>query len=358
MMVKLSGALFRRAAARRRPDGGPLRRLRIGLSVLGAVFVVAVAGYRLAGWGWLDSVYMVVTTLSTVGFREMGTMTAPLKLFTILVIVFGVSTALYVGGGFVQMVLEGEVNRALGVRRVSREIERLAGHIILCGFGRMGEIIAGELARQKRPFVILDKDPDRVAEAMEAGCLALAADATEEDGLCDANVAGADALVITLPSDADNVFITLTARNLNPRLQIVARAELRSTEKKLIQAGADRVVLPAATGALRMAAMVTRPSILELVELASGKFPEMAIEELILPPASRLVGATIGESHLRSRYGLLIVAIRHADGQLEFNPGAATAFQPGDQVIALGKIDDIERFRAEGGERGTSLNGT
>jgi voltage-gated potassium channel len=346
-MAKQLGSIFRLIPGRRKSTGGPLTRLRIGLLVLGTIFLVAVAGYRVAGWSWLDSVYMVVITLSTVGYREPGQMSGPIQVFTILVIVFGVSTAVYVGGGFVQMVLEGELNRALGVRRVSREIERLAGHVIICGFGRMGETVAEELARQKKPFVVLDNDPDRIAQAMATGHLALAADATEEDSLQDVNVARATALVITFPSDAANVFITLTARNLNPKMQIIARAELRSTEKKLIRAGADRVVMPSATGAMRMVAMITRPSILELVELASGKFPEMAIEELVIPATSNLVGATIGDSHLRSRYGLLVVAIRHADGQLLFNPGAATAFQAGDAVIALGKIDDIERFRAE-----------
>jgi len=346
-MAKQSGSTFRFFPAWKGSKGSPLTRLRIGLVVLGSIFLIAVAGYRVAGWSWLDSIYMVVITLSTVGYREPGTMSGTLQGFTILVVVFGVSTAVYVGGGFVQMVLEGELNRALGVRRASREIERLAGHVIICGFGRMGETVAEELARQKKPLVVLDNDPDRIAQAMAAGHLALAADATEEDCLCDVNVARATALVITFPSDAANVFITLTARNLNAKLQIIARAELRSTEKKLIQAGADRVVLPATTVAVRMAAMITRPSILELVELASGRFPEMAIEELTIPATSSLIGASIGDSHLRSRYGLLVVAIRHADGQLVFNPGAATAFQAGDAVIGLGKIDDIERFRAE-----------
>ncbi len=233
------------AAARRRH---PLA-LRIGLSTLGAISLIAIAGYRIAGWSWLDSVYMVATTLTTVGYREMGEMTPALKGFTILVIVFGVSTTLYTMGGFVQMVLEGEVNRALGLRRVTKEIERLSGHTILCGFGRMGEVVAAELARRRQPFVVVDQDQDRITEATALGYLAIAADSTEEETLLQLGVQKAKSLVITLPGDADNVFITLTARNLNADLKIIVRGELRTTEKKLIQAGADRVVLPAATGA-------------------------------------------------------------------------------------------------------------
>ena len=226
------------------------------------------------------------------------------------------------------MVLEGEVNRALGSRRASKEIERLTGHVVICGFGRMGEIVAGELAGRGQPLVVLDKNPDQVALAVSLGHLAIHADATEEDSLVQAGVPRAKALVVALPSDADNVFITLTARNLSTQLQIIARGELRTTEKKLIQAGANRVVLPAAAGAMRMAAMLTRPSMVELIEL---------------------VGISVRDSQTRGRHGLLIVAIRRADDRLLFSPSADTVFQPEDTVIAMGKIEDIERFRGEYG---------
>jgi len=327
-----------------------LSRLRIGALILGAIIVVGTVGYRLAGWSWLDSLYMVVITLSTVGYREMGEMTPPLKLFTIAVILFGVSTALYIMGGFVRMVLEGEVNRALGSRHASKEIERLVRHVVICGFGRMGEIVAGELAARGQPLVVLDKNPDQIALAFSLGHLAIHADATEEDSLVQAGVPRAKALVVALPSDADNVFITLTARNLSAQLQIIARGELRTTEKKLIQAGANRVVLPAAAGAMRMAAMLTRPSMVELIELVGGKkHAEISVDELRVAAGSPLVGITVRDSQTRSRHGLLIVAIRRADERLLFNPSADTVFEPEDTVIAMGKIEDIERFRGEYG---------
>lgn len=330
----------------------PLKRLRIGLAILAIIFVVAVGGYTLAGWSLLDAVYMVVLTLSTVGLEEVHDLSnSPwLEAFTILVIVFGVTAAFYIVGGFVQMMAEGEINRALGMRRATREIERLSGHVVVCGFGRMGEILAGELKRGKQPFVVIDNDPERITEAISLGYLALTDNATEEEALLQAGVKRAKTVVITLPTDAENVFVTLTARNLNPKLHIIARAELRTTEKKLLQAGADRVVLPAAAAALRMAAMVTRPSTVELIELVSGRHvAEVEIDELTIPSQSPLVGCTVRDSQTRSRHGLLIVAVRHAGGGLMFNPGAETVFESGDTVIVMGQTADIERFRGEYG---------
>ena len=326
----------------------PLKRLRVGLATLAAIFVVAVLGYRLAGWSLLDAVYMVVVTLSSVGYREAGKMTPPLQVFTILLIVFGASTAVYILGGLFQMMAEGEIHLALGLRRVTREIERLSDHVILCGFGRMGEVLAGQLHRRKRSFVVIDRDPERITEAISLGYLTLTDNASEEDALLRAGVKRAKTLVITLPSDAENLFITLTARNLNPKLEIFARAELHTTEKKLIQAGADRVVLPAATAAMRMAAMITRPSALELIELvAGGQVAKVEIDELTVPSASPLVGRTVRDCQARSRFGLLVVGVRHPGASLEFNPDPDTAFQAGDTVIVMGQVADVERFRAE-----------
>ena len=327
----------------------PLNRLRVGLVILVIIFVVAVLGYWLAGWDLLDSVYMVVLTISTVGLREVHPLTSStLKAFTTVVIVFGVSTVLYIMGVFVQMMTEGEINRALGLRRVTKEIKRLSDHVIVCGFGRMGEILARELHRQRVPFVILENDPERITEAASQGYLALNDNATEEDALLPAGVERAKTLVTTLPRDADNVFITLTARNLNPKLMIIARGEFPTTEKKLLQAGADRVVLPAATGAQRMAAMITRPSAVELIEVVSGRqMAGVEVDELAIPPGSALEGVTVGESQTRSRHGLLIVAVRNPEGKLLFNPGADAVLQSGGSVIVMGRQADIDRFRAE-----------
>ncbi len=327
-----------------------IRRLKFGLTTLGVIFMLAVAGYWLgAGWPLFDSFYMVVSILTTVGLAEVQELTPAMKLFTALVMAFGVSAALYIMGVFVQMMTEGEINKALGLRRVGREVQRLSRHVIICGFGRMGEILAAELHRQKMSFVIVEQDQERVAEAAQRGYLAIHDDSSEEDALKAAGLVRAKTLVTTLPHDADNVFITLTCRNLNPGLHIIARGEFPSTEKKLLQAGADRVVLPAATGALRMAAMITRPSTVELVEVVAGRSiaADVEVDELTLPADNSLVGRTVGETDIRSRHGLLVVGVRHADDKLDFAPGADCRFQSDDRVIVIGHINDIESFRKE-----------
>jgi voltage-gated potassium channel len=327
-----------------------IKRLRVGLVTLFVLFFVGVVGYQLSGMPLLESVYMVVVTFSTVGNRGIPEDNPPLAVFTILMIVFGVSTTLYIVGVFVQMMLEGEINRAIGQRRVTQDIERLTGHVIVCGYGRTGEILAGELARRKTRFVVVDKDPERINEAAEQGYLALTDDATHEQALINAGIHRAKTVVASLPTDAQNVFITLTARNLEPNLQIIARGELQSTENKLLQAGADRVVLPAMTGAVRMAAMITRPSAVELIELAAGQhMAEVEIDELIIPAESPLVGQTVREFQPRARHGLLIVAVKSAGNPLEFNPDADTAIQAEDAVMVMGRLSDIERFRTEYG---------
>jgi voltage-gated potassium channel len=327
-----------------------IKRLRVGLVILAVIIIVAVFGYHMAGRDLLDSIFMVVITLSGVGYGEDSHLETTEKLFTILVIVFGLTTGFYIIGGFVQMMAEGEINRAMGVRRVTREIEHLSGHVVVCGFGRVGATLAEQLQKRDCPFVVLDNDPDQIAEASANGYLALTDDATEEEALLSAGVQRARATVIALPSDADNVFITLTARNLNPDLQIIARAGSPSTEKKLLQAGADRVVLPAAAGAMRMATMLTRPSTIELIELAAGRHAaEVELDELTIPASSSLVGATVRNSQTRAKHGLLIVAVRHVGGELLFNPDADTKFLADDTVIIMGRMNDIERFRKHHG---------
>jgi len=326
----------------------PLSRFRTGLYVLAGVFLVGVLVYRLWGWSLVESVYMVALIFSTVGLKEVRQLSPAQMMFTTVLIVVGVSTALYIMGGLVQMVAEGEINRALGLRRVTREIERLKDHVILCGFGRMGEALARELRRTQTPFVVIEKDPERIAEATALGHLAVSDDATEEEALLSVGVMRAKTLVTTLPGDADNVFITLTAHNLNPALRIIARGELRSTEKKLIQAGADQVVLPAMTAAQRMATMITRPSAIELIEVVSGRqLSEIELDELLIPPHSPLVGVTVRESQPRTRHGLMIIAVRTPAGRLEFNPSGDTMFQTGSTVTVMGRREDIDRFRTD-----------
>jgi len=327
-----------------------IKRLKLALLALGSIFIVSVAGYCMFGWGLVDAVYMVVLILSTVGLEEVHQLTPAQELYTTVVIVFGVSTAFFLMGVFIQMLAEGEINRALGRQRVGRGVKKTSGHVIICGFGRMGEVLAGQLQRRKRPFVIIENDSERIAEAMELGYLAVNDNATEEGALLSAGIEKAKTVVTTLPRDADNVFITLTARNLNRDLQIIARGEFDTTRKKLIQAGADRVVLPAATGAMRMAAMITRPSTVELVELVAGRaVSEVDVDEIVLSDQNSLIGKTVREAEPRRRHKLLVVAVRKSGRKLVFNPDPDMKFDPGDAVTVMGVSDDIEKFCEEYG---------
>ncbi len=326
----------------------PLQRVRNGAVVLGVVFIAAVLGYRVAGRSWLDALYMVVITISTVGYAETSTQSTGQKWLTMGVIFLGISAAVFTLGGFVQMMMEGEIERTLSLGRTTRAIEKLKQHVVLCGFGRIGQILAHTLNAKKQAFVVVDNDPEAINEAQSLGYLVLLGDATEEDVLLAAGVARAQSLVTALPSDAANVFITLTARNLNRALQIIARGEFQTTEKKLLQAGANRVVMPAAIGALRMAAMITRPSTIELMELVGGKsILDVEIDEITVSSQSPLVGKTIIDAEARRRHGLLIVAVKQAAGNMAFNPGSEVVFQPNDTIIVMGRLEDIDRFRQE-----------
>lgn len=325
-----------------------LRRIRRGAVLLTAVLFASVCGYRFFGRSWLDSVYMVVITVATVGYGEHTQISHAEQVYTILVILVGLTASAYTLGAFFQLLTAGEVDRVLGIRRMTREIDRLDRHVIVCGFGRMGRILCAELKRQQVPLVVVDRDSALTAEATAAGYLSYQGDATEEETLLAVGVQRAKSLVTALPGDADNVFITLTSRNLNDRLQIVARGELPSTQKKLLQAGASRVVLPAAIGALRMAAMITKPSTVELMELFAGKnLLDVEVDELSIAETCPLVGKTVHETETRRRHGLLVVAVKRTDGNMVFNPGADFRFSPGDVIIVMGKPDDIGRFCEE-----------
>ncbi len=225
-----------------------LKRMLIGGGFFLATLLIAVAGYILAGWTLLDSVYQVVITVFGVGFGEIGPMTPQLRVFTMIVIIAGCSSVAYVLGGFLQMITEGEIKRALGVRRMMREIDTLKNHVIICGYGRIGQILARKMYEAGQPFVLIDNDPSRTVEAEAKGYLVRQGSATDETVLESVGINRARFLATVLPDDAANVFITLTARSLNPNLIILARGEYPSTEKKLLQAGADKVVSPAAIG--------------------------------------------------------------------------------------------------------------
>ncbi len=247
----------------RRPDSGSVehastKTLRKGFAFFVGTCIVATTGYMAAGWDCLDAIYMVTITIFGVGYGEVRPIEEPwLKLFTIVVIFAGCSSLIYVIGGIVQMLAEGEIERMFGVRTRSREIEQLSDHTIVCGYGRIGQMLAAELANQGESLVVLDREQVRAQEAIEDGFLAMQGDAVDDHSLQQAGLFRAKTLATVLPDDAANVFITLTARDMSETIRIIARAESPCTEKKLLRSGASSVVMPAAIGAIRIAQLAT-----------------------------------------------------------------------------------------------------
>ncbi|MDA1053658.1 MAG: potassium channel protein [Planctomycetota bacterium] len=325
----------------------PLTRIRNGLVVLGVVFVGAVVGFRLLGdYDWVSAFWMTTITISSVGFSESTDSTPAFQLFTVGVIVFGMSAAAYTFGGFVQMVLEGELEVLLGHRRMTRGIENLSDHVIVCGFGRIGEVLASDLKHSRREFVVIDAKTERFEAAKALDCLCICGNAMSDETLLQAGIERARTVVSSLPSDSDNVFITLTARTLCPDIQILARAEHPTTEKKLLQAGANKVIMPAIIGAHRLERLITRPSTAHLIELLSeSSFMDLELDEITLPEHCHLIGVTVASTEAHRKHRLLVVAVKQADGEMIFNPDADYTFQAADIAIVMGRAEDIQGFR-------------
>lgn len=324
-----------------------IRRIRIGGMILLTCVISAICGFHFLGnYTWLESFWLVVITLSSVGFSEKSQHGPGMQLFMIGVILSGMTAVAYTFGGFMQLITADELSRILGHRRMSKEIDRLKGHVVLCGYGRTGKLLAGNLDLRDVEYVLIDSNAEKF-DSVAPGARYLIGDATDEKVLLAAGLRSARAVIISLPSDAANVFITLTARNLCPSITIIARAGEPSTEQKLLQAGANRVVLPASSSARLMARMVTRPSTAELIELVSqSEFPEMELDELLVTPQSTLVGMDVRATEAHRKHRLLVVAVKDRKGNMIFNPDADYTFNDGDTVIVMGREEDMNRFRS------------
>ena len=313
------------------------------LAVLAALVVIGVAGYMtIAGMGLTDALYMTVITLSTVGFREVAPLTGGGKLFTIFLIVSGLGLVLYTATVVAQDVVEGGVQRALGRRRVQRQIDRLSDHYIVCGFGRMGRIVCKELVAKPVRFVVIEHASEALKHIEEEQFLCVEGDATEEESLERAGIRRARGLVSALSKDSDNVYVVLTARELNPELLIVARAEDDRSETKLVHAGATRVVSPYVIGASRMASALLRPAVLDVIDLATHyRSMELKIEELAVAPAGFADGVSMQDSGLRDTPGLIVIAIKKRNGDMVFNPEAEARIEAGDRLVVMGQTQSL-----------------
>jgi voltage-gated potassium channel len=326
---------------------GPVRRIAIGFAAIGFVILYGVAGYMAMGWTFMDSFYQVFITISAVGLTEVHPLVStPLRLHTMMVIAMGLFSVAFTLGGFIALLTEGEFRKYLGHQRMMKQIDTLTGHTIVAGFGRVGALVCEGLASSEMPFVIIELEHGRAVELEARGYLHLFGDATDETILKEAGIARAGVLVTAMPNDAANVFITLTARELSPNLMIIARAEQPSTQKKLRQAGANHVISPAAIGARRIVSLLTNPMALEFVELVTQR-SSLAIEmdEIPIRPTSPLAGQTLRDADVGRRTGVMVIAVKCADGGVEFPPSGDHPFGPGDTIVLLGRRANLEQFR-------------
>jgi voltage-gated potassium channel len=341
-----------------------IQRIITGLALVALTCVISVAVYWFAGWDLIDAIYMVVITVFGVGYGEVRPLTDPkLKIFTMALVIAGCSSGAYVIGGFVQMLAEGEINRFLGARRMTKGIDQLKDHAIVCGYGRVGRILAKELHDAKCPFVVVDPNSDRLREAEAIGYLVLIGDATEEETLQLAGIARARVLATVLPDDTVNVFITLTARELNSKLEIIARGESPSTERKLLRSGANKVVLPAAIGASKISQLITRPSAESLLREAVGSAHlndelqsiGLQIAEAKIESGSPLAGKALRSAELAGAGGVVIVAIKKPDGTMQPHPAPDTVLEAFDTIILLGHSDTLPQLTLKTKSEGTRM---
>ncbi len=325
----------------------PTRRIRRALLALGIITVVGVSGYMvLGGWSFTDAVYMTVITLTTVGYREVRPLDTTGQLWTMALLITGVGTLFYAAVSSVELVVEGTIRGYFGRRRMEAAIRKLDGHYILCGYGRVGRQVAAEFALNGVPFLIVEQEPETVEECVAEGYLVLLGEASEDDVLEEAGIRRARGLVAAVDSDADNVFVVLSARKLNPKLHIVARASSDESAAKLEIAGADRTLSPYAVGGRRLASLATQPLVVDFLDIVTrgeGGI-EFRLEEFSVPEDSFITGNTIGELRIAERTGAMILATRHREGSFDTTPSASDRISGGDTLIVLGTREQVARL--------------
>jgi voltage-gated potassium channel len=318
--------------------------LAITLSLL--VLVGGTLGYHIIeGWDLWDSFYMTVITVTTVGYGETNPLGGGGRIFTVILIFTGVGTVLYVITLVTQVVVGGQLQQMMGRRNLERQLRSLEDHYIICGYGRIGQLVTQMLLEQGLPLVVIEKDELTQRRLMEEGIKYVEGSATEDEVLFHAGIEKAKGLVATVSSDADNVYITLTAKGIRPDLFIIARATRLGSEMKLKRAGADKVVSPYYIGARRIAQTVLRPSVADFVELTYHSTDKsLRMEELKVGRGTKLDGVALKDSGIRANLDLIIMAVRTSDGQMMFNPSANTVIHQGDILVAIGAHDSLDKL--------------
>jgi voltage-gated potassium channel len=322
-----------------------LRTIFLWSASLAALLVLGSLGYVfIEGWSFFDALFMTITTLTTVGYGEVHPQSMMGRAYTMVLILAGVGVMLYIVGAMAKVVVEGEIQEALGKRKFRRHMKKIKDHYIICGFGRLGTIIARQLSHARIPVVVVENNPDLISVLEAQGYPFVAGDATREEVLLEAGIERAKGLVAVLHSDAGNVYVTLTARSLNPKLYIAARGEDPGSHKKLLRAGADKVESPYEMGGRKMAQTILRPTVVTFMDLAMQDGVEWSMEEIAVSENSPLVGVPLMETGIRRDLDLIAVAVKRADGTLLFNPTPKTTLQGGDTLIAVGMRHNLEKL--------------
>ena len=322
-----------------------VKKLQLALFALLAIVAYGTLGFMfIEDYRPLEAIYMTAITLSTVGFGEVRELDDQGRVFAITLIVLGVSLGAFTVSVIGQMVLEGHLREIYGRRRMEKRIARLSGHSIIAGYGRVGRRVAREFFRKQEPFVVIEVDDQALEQVDRDGALFVEGTATDDDVLRRAGVERAKTLITTLPDEAQNVYITLTARYMNRDLQIIARADVEDGEKKLIRAGANHVVSPHVLGGQRMAMASLRPNVVDFMHTTALGEGGLSIEEMVIPEGCRLAGKTLVDSRLKQEFNVTLIGIKKRDKKMTIAPGPNTTLDEADILVLVGPTEDLERL--------------
>ena len=322
------------------------KHLVISIILMVAVSCFGTIGYVIIeDWDILDAFYMTVITLSTVGYGEVHQVSFAGRIFTILLVFIGVGFTLYVISAVVQFVLEGQIRKFFGRRRLDKKISRLKNHYIICGYGRIGRVLSKTLMEEGLDLVVIEKSNELVSVMNADGVLYIAGDCIEKENIIKAGIEHAKGFIAALATDTDNVFLVLTARNINPSVYILARASSNESKTILLAAGSDYVESPYDIGAVSLAQKIIRPEVINFLNLALGSTrKDIAMEEIPVDSSSTLVNIPLKDSGIRQQYNLIIMAIKRKNEEMLFNPSNDTTIEQGDTIIAIGEYDNLQKL--------------
>jgi len=322
------------------------RKVKIAFSFLFLITLAGTVGYHfLEGWSLSNSFYATIVTLGTVGFGDFYPVTPMGKLFAVFIIVFGVGAMAYTVAMIMESFMEGRLKKILGRGKLEKRIKKMRNHYIVCGCGKIGNLVCEELAHENVGFVVVDNKSDVIQDIEDSGFAYINGNAAEDKTLLDAGIKMARGVVCALPTDADNLYVVLAARELNPEIYILSRFEDNTSERRLLNAGADRVISPYRVGGMRMSQAILRPAMLDFIELTTGRQSlALRMEELDVCKDSPVIGKNLEESGLRKEHGLIVVAVEKESGKMVFNPVASYVIELGDKLVALGEEENLTEF--------------